>query len=61
MHKDSLRMQWRESDTIIHVEPVEPYDLQTIKDNGEFIFVRNGAGIDVKIRLDRIIRFEQLS
>lgn len=61
MHKDSLRMQWRESDTIIHVEPVEPYDLQTIKDNGEFIFVRNAEGKDVKIRLDRIIRFEKLS
>ena len=55
MHRDSLRMQWRD------VEPVQPYDLQTIKDSGEFLFARDGTGKDVKIRLDRIIGFEQLS
>jgi len=61
MHRDSLRMQWRESDTVIHVEPVQPYDLQTIKDSGEFLFARDGVGKDVRIRLDRIIGFEQQS
>jgi len=61
MHKDSLRMQWRESDIIIHIEPIQPYDLQTIRNSGEFLVARDVKGSDVKIRLDRIIGFEQFS
>jgi Rho-binding antiterminator len=60
MHRDVLRMQWRETDTVIHIEPIRPYDLQTIKASGEYLLARDSEGRQVKIRLDRIIKFEKL-
>lgn len=60
MHRDSLRMQWRESGNIIHLEPIQPYDLQTIKNQGEFLYAKDSEDRELAIRLDRIIHFEKL-
>lgn len=60
MHRDTLRMQWRGTGTVIHIEPVQPYNLQSIKQSGEYLFARDTQGQELKIRLDRIINFERL-
>jgi Rho-binding antiterminator len=61
MHRDTLRMQWRENDTVIHVEPLWPSDLKTVKNSGEFLIARDTKGRRLRIRLDRIIGFERLA
>lgn len=57
MHRDKLRMQWREQDSIIHLEPILPLDLRTIKERGEFLLAKNSSDQEVFIRLDKIINF----
>lgn len=60
MHRDTLRMQWRGTDMVIHIEPIQPFDLQTIKDRGEYLFASTSEAQDLNIRLDRIIKFEKV-
>lgn len=53
MHRTPLKLCWQGSDGLSHLETLMPEDLETC--NGEeFLVVRNTAGEQFRVRLDRI-------
>ena len=53
MHRTPLTLCWRGSDGLDHLETLLPEDLET-RNGEEFLVLRNGAGLQFKVRLDRI-------
>jgi len=56
MHRDRLRLGWRDSDGNVHIGIVTPTDLHT-RDGAEFMIVTGQDGETTAIRLDRIMHF----
>lgn len=53
MHRQRLRLSWREPDDSLHVETILPTDLRT-REGEEFLIVTGQDGTTREIRLDRI-------
>ncbi|MGE5624867.1 MAG: transcriptional antiterminator, Rof [Bacillota bacterium] len=53
MHRTPLTLCWRGADGMSHLETLVPEDLVT-RNGEEFLVVRNGAGEQFRVRLDRI-------
>ncbi len=53
MHRTPLTLCWRGMDGLAHLETLLPEDLETLKGE-EFLVLRNGAGEQLRVRLDRI-------
>lgn len=53
MHRTPLTLCWRGQDGLDHLETLLPQDLET-RNGEEFLVVKNGAGEQFKVRLDRI-------
>lgn len=53
MHRMPLTLCWQGSDGLTHLEKVLPEDLET-RNGEEFLVLRNGAGEQLRVRLDRI-------
>jgi Rho-binding antiterminator len=59
MHRDRLRVRWRDDAGITHLETLFPADLETC--NGEEFLVAIGLGGEaLRLRLDRIVDAEPL-
>lgn len=63
MHRETLRLHWRDASGMDHIERVIPKDLQT-RNHCEYLIaepcVDDGAeGSPLELRLDRIISKEQ--
>lgn len=55
MHRDILRLHWRDSAGMDHIDRVMPTDLQT-RNHGEYLIATDCAdGSALEIRLDRIL------
>ena len=59
MHRQQLRLAWRDRDGIIHIKMVTPTDLRT-QNHEEFLDVTDERGDIYSIRLDRIHNHEIL-
>jgi Rho-binding antiterminator len=55
MHKQGLRVAWRDPDGARHLERLLPIDLQT-RDHAEYLIATTANGTLTEIRLDRILR-----
>ena len=53
MHRTPLTLCWRGADGLSHLETLLPEDLET-RNGEEFLVLRNGAGEQFRVRLDRI-------
>lgn len=53
MHRQRLRVAWRDPDGGHHVGTLRPVDLET-RDAQEFLIARTEAGQSVRLRLDWI-------
>ena len=60
MHRQRLRIRWRDADDVTHVEILLPRDLQT-RHGEEFLIAENSAGKPLEIRLDRIAEAKRIS
>ena len=59
MHRETLRLRWRDSEGMDHIDRVVPTDLQT-RNHCEYLIATDCAdGSHLEIRLDRIISKEQ--
>ncbi len=59
MHREILRLHWRDETGMDHIDRVIPLDLQT-RDHCEYLQARDCADNSrLEIRLDRIISKEQ--
>lgn len=58
LHRDTLRLHWRDAAGMDHIDRVLPTDLQ-IRDHGEYLLGEDANGTALAIRLDRIISHEQ--
>jgi len=54
-----LRLVWRDDAGVTHLETAQPMDLQT-KSHAEYLVVQHSDGQRSALRLDRIIRAEQV-
>lgn len=54
MHRMRLTICWRGSDGLTHLETLLPEDLAT-RNSEEFLVVRDAAGKQFSLRLDRIM------
>lgn len=54
MHREQLRLHWRDAEGLDHIDRVMPRDLQT-RDHCEYLIAENGEGQELQIRLDRIL------
>jgi len=59
MHRDRLRLSWRDHTGIVHIGIVTPTDLRT-RSGAEFMVVTGQDGTTFKIRLDRIMQFNRV-
>lgn len=59
MHRERLRMHWRDEQGTDHLETLRPTDLQT-HEHQEFMYAVTDAGDERCIRLDRILKTETL-
>jgi Rho-binding antiterminator len=55
LHKQRLRVAWRDADGSRHLERLLPIDLQT-RDHAEYLIATTVNGTVTEIRLDRIVR-----
>jgi Rho-binding antiterminator len=55
MHRDRLRLSWRDSAGNAHIGVVTPTDLRT-RNGAEFMIVTAQDGAKLEIRLDRILQ-----
>jgi Rho-binding antiterminator len=61
MHRETLRLHWRDASGMDHIERVIPKDLQT-RNHCEYLIAKDCAdGSTLELRLDRIISKEQES
>lgn len=54
MHRESLRIAWRDDQGHSHLSTITPTDLQT-KNHEEFLLATDQQGKALRIRLDRIV------
>jgi Rho-binding antiterminator len=57
MHRQRLKLVWRSSDGIVHMEILLPMDLRT-RDHAEYLLLRRQSGEALEMRLDQIVRVE---
>ena len=55
MHRQRLRLVWREPDGTIHLEILRPVDLET-RQHAEYLHLADCDGQRRVIRLDRILK-----
>lgn len=60
LRKRRLRICWRDTEAVTHVEMLLPRDLQT-RHGEEFLIAENAAGEQLEIRLDRITEAKRSS
>jgi len=60
MHRQALRLTWRDSNGELHTQTVLPADLRS-RHHEEFLAVTGEDGAEQEIRLDRITHFEAIS
>ena len=58
MHRETLRLHWRDERGMDHIDRVIPQDLQT-RNHCEYLIAEDSTGGTLAIRLDRIINREQ--
>lgn len=58
MHRDRIKLGWRDTAGANHLETVIPVDLRT-RSNEEFLVASVSDGTQLEIRLDRITHFSQ--
>ncbi|SCZ64905.1 Rho-binding antiterminator [Thiohalomonas denitrificans] len=58
MHRQRLRMHWRDIDGNCCIGTLRPLDLKTEASKEEFLFVEDLDGRHFRIRLDRIVSAE---
>lgn len=56
MHRNRLRLSWRDPENNVHIGIVTPTDLRT-RNGAEFMIVTGQDGENFAIRLDRITHF----
>jgi Rho-binding antiterminator len=56
MHRDRLRLSWRDPEGVVHIGIVTPTDLRT-RNGAEYMIVTGLDGETEAIRLDRILQF----
>ncbi len=54
MHRDTLRLHWRDDSGLDHIDRVIPQDLLT-RNHCEYLIAENSEGKALTIRLDRIL------
>lgn len=54
LHRETLRLHWRDEAGLDHIDRVLPLDLQT-RDHAEYLLGQGSAGQPLAIRLDRIL------
>jgi Rho-binding antiterminator len=59
MHRQKLRLAWRDPEGTYHLETLLPVDLRT-RDHAEYLLSRTKTGRVIEMRLDRIIRMVPL-
>jgi len=59
MHRERLRLSWRDAGGNVHIGIVTPIDLRT-RSSAEFLVVRERDGEAFTIRLDRIVQFSRV-
>lgn len=59
MRRTTLRLCWRDADDDIHIERLIPVDLQT-RNGEEFMLAISADGSELCIRLDHIIKTDNL-
>jgi len=59
MHRDRLRLSWRDSSGNVHIGIVTPTDLRT-RSGAEFMIATEQDGATLEIRLDRIMQFSHV-
>lgn len=57
MHRQRLRVVWRCSDGMVHMEILLPIDLRT-RDHAEYLLAGRQTGEELEMRLDQIVRVE---
>lgn len=55
MHRQRLRIAWRDHDGDSHLENLLPINLNT-RNHAEYLLVRGWSGKERELRLDRIIK-----
>jgi len=58
MHRDKLKLTWRDADGETCIDTITPTDLRT-RNSEEFLVVSGADGMEFEIRLDRIMRFSR--
>lgn len=59
MHRDRLRLSWRDATGNAHIGVVTPTDLRT-REGQEFMVVTEQDGATLEIRLDRILQYTRI-
>ena len=59
MHRDRLRLSWRDPGGNVHIGIVTPTDLRT-RSGAEFMIATEQDGATLEIRLDRIMQFSHV-
>lgn len=57
LHRHPLRVRWRDAGGLVHLETLEPKDLET-RDGEEFLLARSPDGTPRRLRLDAILNAE---
>lgn len=57
MHRQKLRLTWRDPQGVWHLETLLPLNLQT-RHHAEYLQLRTLAGTELEIRLDQIRRVD---
>jgi hypothetical protein len=57
MHRQKLRLTWRDPQGVWHLETLLPLNLQT-RHHAEYLHLRTMAGTELEIRLDQIRRVD---
>lgn len=57
MHRQRLRLAWRGSNGVWHLETVLPLNLQT-RNHAEYLQLRSATGVELEVRLDQIKRVD---
>ncbi len=59
MHRQTLRLAWRDEAGVTHLKTVRPRDLRT-HEHCEYLLADTLAGAPLSLRLDRIVRVDFL-
>ena len=54
MHRERLRVSWRDTDGLTHLEILQPQDLRT-RSGAEYLIAMGQGGQPLELRLDRIL------